>query len=65
MAGAGAYDGSSVIYAGGTQKGGEPTDTVWALREGRWREIGHLAHIHARDTSFALVSRAPIAKLEA
>lgn len=44
VAGAGAYDGSSVIYAGGTQKGGEPTDTVWALREGRWREIGHLAH---------------------
>jgi predicted dithiol-disulfide oxidoreductase (DUF899 family) len=28
-------------------------------------QIGHLAHIHARDTSFALVSRAPIAKIEA
>jgi len=28
-------------------------------------QIGHLAHLHARDTSFALVSRAPIAKLEA
>ena len=28
-------------------------------------QIGHLAHMHARDTSFALVSRAPIAKLEA
>jgi predicted dithiol-disulfide oxidoreductase (DUF899 family) len=27
-------------------------------------QIGHLAHLHARDTSFALVSRAPIAKLE-
>src|SRR5215213_5248685 len=23
-------------------------------------QIGHLAHLHARDTSFALVSRAPI-----
>jgi predicted dithiol-disulfide oxidoreductase (DUF899 family) len=28
-------------------------------------QIGHLAHLHARDTSFALVSRAPIAKIEA
>jgi predicted dithiol-disulfide oxidoreductase (DUF899 family) len=28
-------------------------------------QIGHLAHMHARDVSFALVSRAPIAKLEA
>jgi predicted dithiol-disulfide oxidoreductase (DUF899 family) len=28
-------------------------------------QIGHLAHLHARDTSFALVSRAPIEKLEA
>jgi predicted dithiol-disulfide oxidoreductase (DUF899 family) len=27
--------------------------------------IGHLAHLHARGTSLALVSRAPIAKLEA
>ena len=25
-------------------------------------QIGHLAHLHARDTSFALVSRAPIEK---
>jgi predicted dithiol-disulfide oxidoreductase (DUF899 family) len=28
-------------------------------------QVGHLAHLHARDTSFALVSRAPIAKIEA
>lgn len=28
-------------------------------------QIGHLAHLHARDTSFALVSRAPLEKLEA
>lgn len=27
-------------------------------------QIGHLAHLHARDTSFALVSRAPLANLE-
>jgi predicted dithiol-disulfide oxidoreductase (DUF899 family) len=28
-------------------------------------QVGHLAHLYARDTSFALVSRAPIAKIEA
>jgi predicted dithiol-disulfide oxidoreductase (DUF899 family) len=28
-------------------------------------QVGHLAHLHARDTSFALASRAPIAKIEA
>jgi predicted dithiol-disulfide oxidoreductase (DUF899 family) len=26
-------------------------------------QIGHLAHLHARDTSFALVSRAPLTKI--
>jgi len=28
-------------------------------------QIGHLAHLHARDTSFVLVSRAPSTKIEA
>src|SRR5436309_1817750 len=28
-------------------------------------QIGHLAHLHARDTSFALVSRAPFARIAA
>ena len=28
-------------------------------------QIGHLAHLHARDTSFALVSRAPIERIDA
>jgi predicted dithiol-disulfide oxidoreductase (DUF899 family) len=27
-------------------------------------QIGHLAHLHARDTSFVLISRAPLAKIE-
>jgi predicted dithiol-disulfide oxidoreductase (DUF899 family) len=27
-------------------------------------QVGHLAHMHARDTSFALVSRAPIDRIE-
>jgi predicted dithiol-disulfide oxidoreductase (DUF899 family) len=26
--------------------------------------VGHLAHLHARDTSFALVSRAPLERIE-
>jgi predicted dithiol-disulfide oxidoreductase (DUF899 family) len=28
-------------------------------------QVSHLAHLHARDTSFAFVSRAPIEKIEA
>jgi predicted dithiol-disulfide oxidoreductase (DUF899 family) len=28
-------------------------------------QVGHLAHLHARDTSFALVSRAPFEKIAA
>ena len=28
-------------------------------------QMGHLAHLHARDTSYVIVSRAPIDKLEA
>jgi predicted dithiol-disulfide oxidoreductase (DUF899 family) len=27
-------------------------------------QVGHLAHLHARDTSFALVSQAPIERIE-
>ena len=27
-------------------------------------QVGHLAHLHARDTSFVLVSRAPLAKIK-
>jgi len=27
-------------------------------------QIGHLAHLHARDTSFALVSRAPLSRIQ-
>jgi predicted dithiol-disulfide oxidoreductase (DUF899 family) len=28
-------------------------------------QVGHLAHLHARDTSFALVSIAPLSRIEA
>jgi predicted dithiol-disulfide oxidoreductase (DUF899 family) len=28
-------------------------------------QVGHLAHLHARDTSFAVVSRAPVEKIAA
>jgi len=27
-------------------------------------QIGHLSHLHARKTTFALVSRAPLTKIE-
>jgi len=43
VAGGAAFDGSSIIYAGGTRKGGAPTDTVWALKNGAWSSIGKLA----------------------
>jgi actin-like ATPase involved in cell morphogenesis len=43
VAGAAAFDGANVVYAGGTRKGGAPTDTVWALRNGAWTSIGKLA----------------------
>ena len=43
VAGGAAFDGSWIIYAGGTRKGGAPTDTVWALKNGAWSSIGKLA----------------------
>jgi actin-like ATPase involved in cell morphogenesis len=43
VAGAAAFDGANIIYAGGTRKGGAPTDTVWALKNGAWSSIGKLA----------------------
>ncbi len=40
---------------------GCPSCTAWADE----RSKGQLAHLHARDTTLVLVSRAPLAKLEA
>ena len=34
------------------------------VSQAEWRAAGHFAHLHARDTSFALVSRAPIRNIE-
>jgi len=44
VAGVGGYTGKELIYAGGTRKSAqtEPSDTVWALRNGAWVEIGKL-----------------------
>ena len=39
---------------------GCPSCSAWADHIAR----GHLAHLHARDTSLALVSRAPLAKIQ-
>ena len=51
VAGAAAFDGSQIIYAGGTRKGGAPTDTVWALKNGRWKSIGKLAEPRQKLTA--------------
>ncbi len=42
VAGVGGYTGKEIIYAGGSRKGGAASDTVWALRDGAWVEIGKL-----------------------
>jgi len=42
VAGVGGYTGKELIYAGGTRKGPQPADNVWALRNGAWVEIGKL-----------------------
>jgi hypothetical protein len=41
--GVGGYTGSEIVYAGGTRPGPSPADTVWALRQDTWVEIGALA----------------------
>ena len=51
VAGAAAYDGSHVIYAGGTRKGGAPTDTVWSLTDGKWKSIGKLGEPRQKLTA--------------
>ncbi|MEV6490646.1 Hsp70 family protein, partial [Actinoplanes sp. NPDC051633] len=51
VAGAAAYDGSHVIFAGGTRKGGAPTDTVWSLTDGKWKSIGKLGEPRQKLTA--------------
>ncbi|WP_432989039.1 Hsp70 family protein [Dactylosporangium sp. CA-233914] len=42
--GAAAFDGSGIIYAGGTDPAtNAPTDNVWALSNGTWSQIGTLS----------------------
>jgi N-acetylneuraminic acid mutarotase len=42
--GAAVYDGTSIVYAGGTQPSGEATDTIWALNAAGdgWTPLGTL-----------------------
>jgi predicted dithiol-disulfide oxidoreductase (DUF899 family) len=49
-----------VVYHFMFEAGGEPCDGCSMFVD----TIGHLAHLHARDTSMALVSRASVAELE-
>ena len=45
-------------------KSGEPWDEGCSGCSFVADNIGHLAHLHARDTSLVLISRAPLAKIE-
>ena len=50
-----------IVYHFMLEPGGEPCGGCSFFAD----QVGHLAHLHARDTSFALVSRAPIEEIEA
>ncbi len=50
-----------ILYHFWFPPGGEPCRGCSMFTD----QIGHLAHLHARDTSFALVSRAPQAEIAA
>ncbi len=41
-AGAAAFDGGRIIFAGGVAADGRAADDVWALQNGRWRALGRL-----------------------
>ena len=45
-------------------KSGEPYDEGCSGCSFIVDNIGHLSHLHARDTSLVLVSRAPLSKIE-
>ena len=50
-----------VVYHFMLEPGAAPCEGCWSFTD----NIGHLAHLRARDTSLALVSRAPLAEIEA
>jgi predicted dithiol-disulfide oxidoreductase (DUF899 family) len=50
-----------IVYHFMLEPGGEPCSGCSFFTD----NIGHLAHLHARDTAFALVSRAPQAEIAA
>jgi predicted dithiol-disulfide oxidoreductase (DUF899 family) len=49
-----------VVYHFMFAPGGTPCDGCSSFTD----NVGHLAHLHARDTSFALISRATLAEIE-
>ena len=50
-----------IVYNFMFAPGGEPCGGCSMFTD----QVGHLAHFHARDTSLVLVSRAPVAEIEA
>jgi actin-like ATPase involved in cell morphogenesis len=41
--GAAAFDGTGIIFAGGSRPGGSASDAVFSLRDGKWTQIGTLS----------------------
>jgi hypothetical protein len=42
VGGAAAWDGTRIVYAGGTRRDQSPGDEVWAFQDSKWSLIGHL-----------------------
>jgi molecular chaperone DnaK (HSP70) len=41
--GAASFDGTGLVYAGGSRPGGAASDAVFSLRDGAWKQIGKLS----------------------
>jgi actin-like ATPase involved in cell morphogenesis len=44
VAGAAAFDGTGLVFGGGTRADGTAANEVWALRNGAWIQVGTLRH---------------------
>jgi actin-like ATPase involved in cell morphogenesis len=42
VGGAAAWDGTRIVYAGGTRNDQSPGDEVWAFQDSKWTLVGHL-----------------------
>jgi hypothetical protein len=50
-AGAAAWDGSKIVFAGGVRPDHQAADDVWALENDQWRRLGSLQHAREKLTA--------------